>query len=768
MALRYTIGVVVEGVGNDTSKTGGLAFSWGDAPTSGDYEWLTSLTKAPGSINDAVNLFTGKHSSSSYTFEIANTDTVATRLLYADPRPDYALSSSLTDSATSVTVEDFEGTAVTTLADTVVYVRDEAILLGTHSGSGTYTGCTRGVYSTTASAQEADTFIYAGNPYQRHRQVLLVFHDRADGTESIRWRGYVDDIETNSNGTVVRLRCVGLFAAIQKATLNRDARRIRFQGFTYKVSGVGPTNLYGSASFVPKMHKTGSAVGTIPVQTGDTFTLGTHSGTDSFTIDEAALEDIGAPSFPFDEDEAQEVGGIERAAYKEDVYEVWYTDARFSSASKRGGPSSIDLEKPLHPIHLAMGFMTSTGASSPSTSSTTFDAFGASMGAGLPLDWFDTASIKALVDDEPDLEIDRLGPLGWGGSEVNLFDLTNDVLLRPYGYVWAVQQDGLISITRLEGVTISEFCQAKQAALRPIVDDRGNRLQWRVARESQFNTVKADVGKLPWREPDTITINSRDGQRDDTQRGALFSSTSELSFDLRTFAQQADDTDILARVLNFAVLGYYALPQIGVLVVDSSISGVTYDLGATVVLNAPQILQAWFIDRDGNRVNIDADNEAFAGKIVSRVHIFDEQASVYKLDLLLTQWASGVVARTRAPALEIVSASGTTITVEQNAFHADVDDTSFFEDGTVIEVWSPDGTRVSGTTTTINSSTSTTIVTADDISGSVSAGEIVRLADIDDYNVESSSLACALREYAFMSDADEAIGTANEIADVYG
>ena len=216
------------------------------------------------------------------------------------------------------------------------------------------------------------------------------------------------------------------------------------------------------------------------------------------------------------------------------------------------------------------------------------------------------------------------------------------------------------------------------------------------------------------------------------------------------------------------MLGYYGLPIVGVRVADSNVTGIDYDLGATAVLNGPQILQAWFIDRDGNRVDIDADNEAFAGKIVRRVHIFDNAASVYELDLLLTQWASGVVARWRAPALEVVSATGTTIVVTGKAFHSVVDDTSFFEQNLAIEAWTPDGQRVASSTTAVVSVTATTITTADDISGVLTAGDILRLSDLDSYDLEAAYLACSLRPWVYMADADEQLGTANETGDVYG
>lgn len=768
MSLDFTIGLVVEGLGSSTSKTGGVAFSWGELPSgTTDYEWLGGMQQPPGSIEDRANLFTGEYSTSAFSFDVARSDLAAQLLLYQNPKPDYALGTDITASATTVAIEDLTGTAVTTLAGEVIYIRDEAILLGTHAGTGSYTGCTRGMWSTSAAAQDADTFMYRYNPYLPNRQVLLVFYDRAAGTESIRWRGYLENAQTTSNGVTIQVRAVGLMSKLQGAELNRDPRQINLsRPFTYQTGG--RVRLFAEGTYIPRLHKTGSAVGTIPTQAGDTLTLGTHTGTDTFTIDETALEDIGAPAFPFDEEDATDIGGTERVAYLESVQEVWYTDARFSTGSKRGGPSSVDLFYPLHPIHLAMGFMTSTGSQTPSTSTTTFDAFGEQMAAGLPLSWFDTTSIAELVADEPDLEIDRLGPLGWDGQKVNLFDLTNDVLLRPYGYQWAVANDGLITIMRLQGIDIGEFCASSSNALDIIVDDDGNRLEWEIATSGSFNAVTASVGELPWREPDRVTINSRDGQRDDTQRSALFRSSSELAFDLRTYAPQADDADVIARLMNFAVLGYKSLPTIGVIVRDSSLTGVEYDIGSVVSLNAPAITKSWFIDRDRNIVDIDADNEAFVGKIVGRRHIFDQRASVYELDLLLPQWASGVVARWRAPALEVVSASGATITVTQNAFHADSDDTSFFEKGDRLEAWYTDGVRIASTNVEIQSVTATTITTDVDISASLSGGEILRLANLDTYGVGGSHLDCSLRVFAFYADADEELGTAGDPADVYG
>jgi len=138
----------------------------------------------------------------------------------------------------------------------------------------------------------------------------------------------------------------------------------------------------------------------------------------------------------------------------------------------------------------------------------------------------------------------------------------------------------------------------------------------------------------------------------------------------------------------------------------------------------------------------------------------------YSLGVLLTNWRFANVPRLRAPAAVLNGASTTTtLTVEQNAFHASDDDTSFFAVGDVVSLWYRDGIEVNSPseTRTITAKTATTLTINSGFTSGPS-GAIVRLANFDAYG----NGGYTSRQYAFLSDEDGLMGPSGDTGDVYG
>jgi hypothetical protein len=742
------VGLVIEGVGSSTSKSGGIAWCYGSVPSgSTDYEYITRMTSLPNTLDDTVNPFTGGLSTSSYTISLSANDDVATRLLYTQRKSTLSLAGPITAASTIVGVS---GPGNTTLAGSVIYAGDEAILLGTHTAGGQYTGCTRGFWSTTAQAHQQGDFVKLKNGYLRTRRASLVTYDRDTGTESIRWRGFVDTIDTSTDGLTVNVKCRSVLSLLMGATVNRSAPRIDVgEAFVQYLAGASEPGFAASirgTGYTQRGSKTAAAyVGTF--QVGDTAVRGTVSTDGVITISGFPLREWGAPELEGDEDIQRDgFSAPSQTLDESDIYELFVIDGTSQALS-----TTRALTKWRHPVAVAAALMLSTDATSPSG----FDALPGVWGCGAPAEIFDQTAIQAVIDATPDLAIDRL-ILGWDGDEVDIFEYTQRTLLAPFGFSWTLTDDSKIAIARFQAVAIDEFDSVN--TVQPIP----HMLMMSGTRENEFDQVVGLFGGLPWRDPEPLLIASRDGEQRDSIRRNLFNQATTLDLDFQTLdvSRRDDASDLLAR----ATQGHYGTPTLYINARDYADTGTSYDLLGAITLDDPGIIQAWFIDNDGSRTSITAADGTFVGRIVSRT--YDFETNLYSLGVLLTNWRFANVPRLRAPSAVLNgSSTTTTLTVEQNAFHSGANDTSFFIAGDVVSLWYRDGVEVNSPpeSRTVVSTTATTIVINSGFTTGPS-GAIVRLADFDDYG----SGGYTEREYAFICDEDGFMGASGVTGDVYG
>lgn len=119
---------------------------------------LPVLLAAPTSSGDRLDRERGLVTPGKFDFEIADSADVRV-LLARRGGTEFALTTTLSESASVVSTNN-EG-----LAGLTVYVEQETITVGTHSGGGVYAGCTRGVEDSTAKAHLSNS---VGSTRPRH------------------------------------------------------------------------------------------------------------------------------------------------------------------------------------------------------------------------------------------------------------------------------------------------------------------------------------------------------------------------------------------------------------------------------------------------------------------------------------------------------------------------------------------------------------------------------------------------------------------------
>lgn len=743
----YTIGVVVEGIGSDPSKSGGLAFCCGEPPTSSDYQWFESLINPPPSIEDEVDPFTGKIRTSGFNFRFANLDEIAVNLGYTAANESYELFSDLTDVATSI---ELVGSAPG-LGSSIIWIDDEAILLSNYNfdnGTKTIYSCVRGYFSTSAATHESGAWVYTKNPYIKQRRVQVIRYDRETNTEVVKWTGYVTGPPTTDRkGVIQQLNADSTLAALQRATINRNAPKLSVNGV---LAILRPGTVEASSDATESTVQKPDQFLTAPLwlQIDDTICQAFVSNLGTISVNSQPFTAWGAPLLE----------GIGEDEYRRqwDGYELLVVDGANKAASSTHSLGTAGRWF-RHPLAIAMAGFLSTGGSDVVAP---FDCLNIQWSAGANPLWFDLAGILQVIRKNT-VTIDHL-VLGWDGEPLNWFEFSTQVLLRPFGFYWSLTEEGLITISRMRSLGIDDFVNSDSVEILPDHLENKGFL-------ASYNYVTALVGELPWREADRVAVIARDGRRSDSLRRSAFDDIDDLEFDLRTQRSVANNGEVQARLLSTVIRGYYGIPVIGVTVLDSDLTGASYDLGGFLSPLASDLVTPWFVDNTGTRVLLDVKLEQATGQIIGRR--FDFKTGTYDLTLLLTSYRSGVAVDWRAPSGKIVSQASEVVTLVANQFHVDEADASYFEVGDTVDIWWAEGTYAGDSTARLVTAVSGNNLTISSDFVSLSAGQILRLANYDEYlSVHGNPIdGYTGVAYAFIADdSTRTIGAAGDAGDVYG
>jgi hypothetical protein len=739
-------GIAIEGVGTDTTKTDGLFlfYSGGDLAlhTSSNREGRAALRALPQGTSTRVNPYTGDVTTNALAFEVSASNTLAPLLMSEQRRAPYTLGADLTDSATTVNI----GTV--SLDNLPIWIGDETILLGTDSGSGVYTGCTRGLWGSPAQAHDAGDGVYRRVPGWADRLITVIEHDEADGSETVVGRYHIDNISMDD--TIITIQTSEVLNDYRAAEINQGAEDLTAYAKSMRIN---PNRSIAGAlvGYTSTLRQANTSL--------DAVFLEVNGERIHQFVQRDGLVNAGGNAswvfepYPFGEDEVA----------IDSLYEVFVIWRQSGSGSNVVGDfSTEDLTYPAHPLAIALALLTSTGAGYNGS----YDVLGEQWGLGL--DYISWTPWETEIANTPDMCIDQL-VLGRGGSTVNVFTTIQDILLKPFGYFLSITNDGLLTIERLRLPTLIDWQAAQTSSIDAYIDGplRMDRAMGEISDRIVANVGGAGTGQ-------TTTVNVRTPERS-TRRAKLadarefelnYTAINPKSLGIVPGAQAGALTNALVNLLQ---LNLDAVPRLFVRVGNPATTGETdYNHGRIIRINDLANLQdAWIVDANGNRVD-DLSEIDFAGMIIGREYDLDRRT--YTLELLFLSYHVGQFIRLRAPSGVIASVdSGTnTITLDATTFSAS--DAATFNDGDDIEIWTVDGAKWA----------SSVVRSVDNVSGNnleldawfgadPSAGMIVRLANSASYN-NTSIYSLTGRPYTYLADANDEIdenGTTVD-ADIYG
>lgn len=704
-----TVGFIVEGL--TIPGYAGIVWCAHDPPPNSDgYLWWDSLTVLPNAIDDSCDPWTGAYRAGPMDFSVV-ADDLAMSLFFVPAREAFGVVTgdyTPGDGAIQVAGESIFP------AGTLIWVGDECLELGGHIGADVYP-VTGGRAETTEGVHRAGDLIFPRQKYMRRRRFRMVVYDWDTDDLRTRARGYVTNAVTSDDGTSIAVSTDGAMSMLARATLNRESRRIRVQGPTR--NGV-LRNAYSDHITRASRDPASSS----NLQTGDSIASGLPlSGTTWYAV-VSGPQILGAPRFP-------------RGAFSDpESREIFVIDA-----NRQSGSNSKRLENDgpgywRHRLALALGFLRA-GAG---TTDGPYDRWTGHWGLGLDLNFFDLDQIEAqIASRSPD--VDQL-VLGWDGEQESLTDIVCEYLLRPDGSHLASTEDNRIRFARYEMPTVLD------AANAPLIVAVPPNLRKDARYDSQFSALLANVGELPWQDPEPIAIDVISGEQLDTTRNTFYEGRSELRYDFRTWSRQRDELVPRAN----AALERIRRPTPSLRIKTNPIPGETFDLGRWYRFFV-EVEPAFFVNADGERVETLTTSEAL-GYLVGRR--YDVKTGSFILTLL-THVLDGRLARLRAPSAEITAASsGTVITV---------DSSGLIVAGDVIQTCDadlePDAVR------TVVSVTDTTITVDSPVL--VAVGQIVRIADFATYGTGGDPYGVG-RAWTFIADNTDNLIDNTDPADTFG
>ena len=219
----------IEGLGAGTT-TRQLYFARGTSPSwDSDNAWVESCwSQMPGEIETSISFLDGSSTIGGLTLEVfaeakAQQGQTIASMLYNQTRVSVGtLQSDITDTSTTIQLDS----SATGLANTHISLGREVILLGTHAGSGQYTGCGRGRWGTRSedhsAADFSEVFLAIKGPVLRYRKVTLfrVDLDAATFYSDLEELGsFVIYAITAPSPEVIRIECDSLISIFEKRTI---------------------------------------------------------------------------------------------------------------------------------------------------------------------------------------------------------------------------------------------------------------------------------------------------------------------------------------------------------------------------------------------------------------------------------------------------------------------------------------------------------------------------------------------------------------------
>lgn len=717
MHTNVRVAIAFEGVGVDPyDESEGYAFGMGDKPAGAEgYTWVDSLTSFPRSVDTTVNPATGEFQLSSFVFELHNNDLEATTFLYQQR------------DKKAVMVED-SGAVIkldrTDMDFQIIYAGNETIQLGQFIPPiSKYQDCVRGLWGSEQARHRPGKSAFTKIPKLRGRGVrLITFHGDEPG--EVRWRGYIDSIETSDDGTIIKIMCREHLLVLKGAKVNRGAESIE----NYQLSIT--SSITAGVGVIHSMDGTISARSTAELSPIDTVWSA------YFQVDDALVE-MRNRSYP------SQWGPPQGAAYRNilldsgprllgglknidrrtmtpvgdaPVFEVFFVGKGYY-------PPTYRLKYPYHPLSVASALLMSGNYALDEAQ---FNVLGDRWSAGLRTLFGPSfiADMHAMIEDTRNLEVDFF-LLGWDGKAEDLLTVINTKLLRPYSFTFGITDDGLLTIQRFGLFSVLDFDRAFNNTLTPLMSPL--LCKFDPAMGSAVEGISATVGEMPWRKGESFLVNIEGGDAD-TER---LQDSARWTVDFSTVSSE-NSRAVISKLLGMTTLAAFAMPRVTIRVDDGRFMGVDLGLGELCILKDIPIDKSYFIDRDGNRLDTIEGLTEFAGIIIGRQ--FNIPNQTYIVTLLLTNFRGGLT-RLRAPSAvcnATLAGANVSIATDDNQIPgANGDD---FNVGDQVVFLHRSMAPISGLgvhTVTGKSPTSLTVTPSK--SASLPAGAVVRLATFGDY-----------------------------------
>ena len=791
------LGISIEGIGDTAGVAAllGTVFSTSPIETPAaplhNYEWLPNLATVPDSISSRVDPFTGDFDLSAFTFELQATPDVIARLIPIQRIAPGTLFSDLLSGSGSM----FTSPPGQYSAGQLVWIGDETVrisaLLSSTADFDNWL-VVRGVCDTDEVDHLAGTEVYSAPPYMRGRivKLLRMFDENAP---DVIWSGVLDNIQTNSTQTTVKLICVELLRQLATASGNTESRTFQ-RGTRDLESNYNGTSIGGVLS-VPVGH-----VRVLPDYSfaycmaeieGQTYIFkGVYfPGLEGFRVGQ--IVDLGGGNYQVTGNTPILLGGpITRDGEIYDgALDTWRTQSGSSFREIIFTRRDLDentfsiIPNSYHPLSITLAFLVSTGTGKnnlPDPSAPGFlnyDVLAHDLGLGFPRDRIDVSSFVDLIEETADIQIDQL--ILAESGEMQLLDIIRDKLLRPYNFFLVQNEQGQLAARKLELFSVSAISRMSaldNSILIPL--DIGLDLRQNAA----VRNVSATVGASPFSEGQefstAVTGNTRSERLLTNGRGT--------SFDFSTVLQQNFET-VIINLANKAKLRADNPPVMSATYywtheeqVGAVTGGAVPSLGKWIrVFSGVSEIQ--LIGPDGTRIDPnDESNWIILTGLVTAIRM-DLKQYTKTLEVLLS-WRQVNVPRLIAPNAVVLSYG-----FDLGEFYFEFDPAELqslsgtvgFAVGDEISVHYLDGmVRWEGDETKEITSIDTAlnriyIGAINYTAGNPPAGVVLRLADVNAFS--NSSWANALipsvfasRRYAYLADSAQQVGPPAVTGDVYG
>lgn len=647
-----------------------------------------ALVSHPETVETRILPTEGGYDVSAIDFAMAlKDDAVRLRLWPRARLPVTILQVTVTTTATTLTLN-------TIFADgTVIYMGRETIRLGTHTGSGVYTGCTRGLWRSARQPHQAGTQGFDRVPEWRGRSVELVTFASDDPSWRIRWRGLAETRKTDDLHTELKIPCVDLLGALFKARIGRTPQNL--------ASG-GELKVFPDFGTIPVLQGKVKAkrINAKPIPSGVEYTPVYVDGMPFAVPYDGASFDFDQALMLFEED-IKELDELTPGSTIRKAYEMIIVSKRHDQTLPTPISITTAMEYPYHPLSLAWTLLASTSTRPNRLVDVLEPDY---LGPGYAVDaesFLDAPQWRALIAATREVELDEI-ILSWAGEPEDLGPLLVEKLLRPYGFYFTLTEDHLIGVQQLKPLDIEEACEAEQRAITVLSPQDGGSLLWDEDEAVRLSQLLLQIGKRPWREGVSVPVPVQSG----VTLSPLLENPKVQTFDLSTLdirratelgqgAQSADRA--LWQQVYQVQLGYLGTPTLQIKAQDSKLSGLSYDLGQRYVPGPGMPQDAVLLDPDGQLLRYPLDETArvrLTGVLIgSRYHVQD---STYTLTLWLTAWADALKARWRAPAMKVTGADAINqrlLTDAASNFGLLTDDAQSFAVGDEVRLYARHGTR---------------------------------------------------------------------------